>query len=262
MIKLIVTDMDGTLLNSNKELSPKFESIYKQLRDKGIRFAVASGRPHYSLRPQFEHFTHDIIFIGDNGAYIGTQPEPLISGSFTNSEMDEIINTYRKIAGVDAVICTPHKPYTESDDADFIKKAKKYYPNIEMVDEAKKINEQVLKVAICDSLTWQENSGKIWNRFEEKHVVAPSSNVWIDLMPLGVNKGAAVAHIQQLLGVKKEETMVFGDFHNDIEMLQMASHSYAMENAHEDVKNVAQFIAPSNDSNGVIQVIEEVVLKH
>lgn len=262
MIKLIVTDMDGTLLNSNKELSPKFENIYRQLCDKNIHFVVASGRPHYSLEPQFAHFKHNIIFIGDNGAYIGTQPEPVITGSFTNNELEDIVNAARNTSHVYAVICTPDKPYTESRDQAFLNEAKKYYPSIEVIKDVMHIEPKVIKVAIYDSLTWQKNSGEVWSRFSGKHVVAQSSNVWIDIMPQGVNKGAAVKHIQQKLGVSPEQTMAFGDFHNDIEMLQMAAHSYAMENAHEDVKKVARFIAPDNNTDGVIRVIEKMLLTH
>ena len=262
MIKQIVSDMDGTLLNSKKELSPEFENIYKQLCAKGIYFAVASGRPHYSLEPQFAHFKHDIIFIGDNGAYIGIKPEPIITGNFTTKEFENIIDTKRNTSHVHAVVCTPDKPYTESADTHFLKEAKKYYPTIEVLSDVSKINKKIIKLAIYDSLTLQKNSGRVWSRFNTKHVVAQSSDVWVDIMPKGVNKGAAVKYIQQNLGISKEQTMAFGDFHNDIEMLQMADYSYAMENGHDDVKKVAKFIAPANDSDGVLKVIEKMLLTH
>ena len=260
MIKLIVTDMDGTLLNSKKELSPRFEDIYKKLCDKGIYFAVASGRPHYSLEPQFAHLAHDIIFIGDNGAYIGIKPEPIITGEFSTKELEKMIHACRNTSHVHAVVCTPDKPYTESVDASFLKEAKKYYPSLEVVGDVMKIEQRVIKIAVYDSLTLQKNSGQVWGNFNGKHVVAQSSDVWIDIMPQGVNKGAAVKYIQQKLGVSKEQTMAFGDFHNDIEMLQMAAYSYAMENGHHDVKKIARFLAPDNDKGGVLTVIEKMLL--
>ncbi len=254
--------MDGTLLNSKKELSPKFEDIYRQLCAKDIYFAVASGRPHYSLEPQFAHFAHNIIFIGDNGAYIGTKPEPIITGNFTNAEFKDIIEACRNTSHVHAVVCTPNKPYAESEDTQFLKEAKKYYPSIEVFKDVMQLEPTIIKVAIYDSLTLQKNSGKVWSSFNGKHVVAQSSDVWVDIMPQGVNKGAAVKYIQQKLGISKEQTMAFGDFHNDIEMLQMAEHSYAMDNGHDDIKKVARFIAPANDSDGVLTVIEKMLLTH
>ncbi|GAF02397.1 HAD family hydrolase [Saccharicrinis fermentans] len=260
-IKLIVADMDGTLLNSNHELSPKFEATYKQLRRLGIRFVVASGRPYYTLLPQFEHMEHDMILIGDNGAYIGTRPEPVVMKAFAHDEVAEIAALGRSLEDVYLVICTQDRPYTESDDPYFIAEAKRYYPTLKVVNNTDELEEKVLKIAAFDAKTWQLNSGKAWDVFQDKYVVAKSSNVWIDLMPLGINKGAAVKYLQEQLGISKEETMAFGDFHNDIEMLQMAHHSYAMENAHDDVQQVARFKAPSNDRDGVIKVIEEIVLK-
>ena len=260
MIKLIVTDMDGTLLNSEKELSPKFPDIYKRLVEKGIVFAVASGRPYYTLVPQFNHMQHDIVLIGDNGAYIGAKSEGVITGYFDKSEVAEIVDVARGINDVFLVVCTPEKPYCEVDDLSFLQEAKKYYPNIERIDNLKNVSEKVLKIAILDMKTWELNSGDAWDVFAKEHVVAKSSNVWIDIMPKGVNKGEAVKILQEKLKVGKEETMAFGDFHNDIEMLQRAAYSYAMKNAHEDVKKVAAYMAPSNDNDGVMEVIEKSVL--
>ena len=77
------------------------------------------------------------------------------------------------------------------------------------------------------------------------------------MMAKGVNKGLAISEIQKLLNIKQEETMVFGDYLNDLEMMQNAYHSYAMENAHSDLKKVARFIAKSNDDNGVVRAIKE-----
>ena len=260
MIKLIVTDMDGTLLDSQKELSPGFPEVYKALTDKGVVFAVASGRPYYTLVPQFEDIEHDIILIGDNGAYIGTHPEPVITNSFTKAQVDEIIEVGRKVNDVYLIICTPEKPYCESNDDVFLKEALKYYPNMERLDSLNDVSEQVLKVAILDVKTWELNSGNAWSVFAGKHVVAKSGSVWIDIMPQGVNKGEAVRFLQNKLNISKDETMAFGDFHNDIEMLQRAKYSYAMKNAHDDIKKIARFEAPGNDDDGVMKVIEEVVL--
>ena len=67
--------------------------------------------------------------------------------------------------------------------------------------------------------------------------------------------------IQQKFGITREETMVFGDYFNDVEMLKAAYHSYAMENAPSGVKKHANFIAKSNIENGVLEVIKEVVLR-
>ena len=76
-------------------------------------------------------------------------------------------------------------------------------------------------------------------------------------MKPGVHKGMAMRGLQRMLGVEPEECMAFGDYLNDCELLEAVGESYAMENAHPQLKAMAKHIAPSNDDNGVIRVIKE-----
>ena len=82
-----------------------------------------------------------------------------------------------------------------------------------------------------------------------------SGNAWVDMMKAGVNKGSAVRHLQQQYGISYGETMVFGDYLNDWEMMQAAYYSFAMANAHPALKTVSHFQAKSNDENGVLEAI-------
>ena len=81
----------------------------------------------------------------------------------------------------------------------------------------------------------------------------------LDISDKNANKGEALKKVQELLGVTKEETMVFGDYHNDIEMIQEANFSFAMGNAHKDIKALAKFSTATNDNNGVEKVIKELL---
>lgn len=94
----------------------------------------------------------------------------------------------------------------------------------------------------------------------EKKVVV-SGELWVDINNKGVNKGYALEQIQKDENISFEETMVFGDFYNDIEMLQKAYYSFVMENANEDMKQYGNFIAKSNRENGVIQAINQYIFK-
>lgn len=258
---MIVSDMDGTLLNSNKELPPMFEDVYKKLREAGIIFVVASGRSAYALRPYFEHFKHDIIFIGDNGGFIGVRPEPIITQSLKPEDVKSMVTTGRLAKDVHLILCGVNQGYIESKDEEFIAIASKYYINISRVDDALTVNDRILKVAVCDMKTWKLNSEAEWEKYKPYLNVAPSGDIWIDIMPKGVTKGEAVKYLQTQLNISMDETMAFGDFHNDIQMLERAKYSYAMANAHPDVKKVAQYEAPGNDENGVLSVIEDMVLQ-
>ena len=80
-------------------------------------------------------------------------------------------------------------------------------------------------------------------------------------MAKGINKGVAISEVQELLNIDYNETMVFGDYLNDLEMMSSAYHSYAMANAHDDLKKAARYIAKSNDDNGVVQAIKKLLSK-
>jgi Cof subfamily protein (haloacid dehalogenase superfamily) len=261
MIKLIVTDMDGSLLNDDKELSPDFEKVYQQLRDKGIYFAVASGRPSYSLVPQFSFFKHDIFFICDNGAFIDLGSEVIVINPFRKEAILPLIDDARITPGVNLILCGIETAYVESDDLEFMSEVSKYYKKIEHVNDLSKLDISVLKVAMCDLKTWKANSWPVWEKYQSQMTVAGSGDIWVDFMPIGINKGAAIHLLQQKLGISPAETMAFGDYLNDVEMLQEAKYSYAMENAHPDVKKVAKFMAPTNNDHGVIRVINDLVLR-
>ena len=86
-----------------------------------------------------------------------------------------------------------------------------------------------------------------------------SAKIWLDVMNAEASKGAAIKHLQNTLGFTYEQTMSFGDYLNDLEMLKESYHSYAMENAHPKLKEIARFAAPSNVDAGVFQVLEKLL---
>ena len=89
-----------------------------------------------------------------------------------------------------------------------------------------------------------------------------SGDCWMDIMCKGVTKGAALQGLQERMGITPAETMAFGDYDNDISMLQHAEFSYAMENASERVRQQAKHIAPANTKNGVVRVLCETLGIH
>ena len=86
-----------------------------------------------------------------------------------------------------------------------------------------------------------------------------SSDIWVDIIPLGINKGVAIQKLQKKLNIKPEECVAFGDYLNDYEMMQSVYYSYAMENAIPELKKVARYIAPPNYKNGVVKTIRQLL---
>ncbi|MDD7794025.1 HAD family hydrolase [Clostridium sp. 'White wine YQ'] len=263
MIKLIASDMDGTLLNSKGQLPKDFFKIAKKVLNKGVVFVAASGRPYHTLRNNFHEIKDDILFLAENGAYVMYKGKELYSSTMSKERVHKIIEEARKVPETNIVLCGKKRAYIEnSDDEVFMEEFNKYYHEYEKVDDLLLVEDDIIKVSIHDKLGSAENSNNIitpvWG---EEFQITVSGQVWLDIGKKGINKGKSLRTIQRLLGVQKEETMVFGDYYNDVEMLGEAYYSYAMKNAPEDVKSYSRFIAKTNDEEGVIQVIREKVLK-
>jgi hydroxymethylpyrimidine pyrophosphatase-like HAD family hydrolase len=141
-----------------------------------------------------------------------------------------------------------------------IKQTAKYYERYKIVEDLTSIDDDILKVTICDFNGSENNSNNYFDEYRDKVQITVSGEIWLDMVAKGINKGVAINEIQNLLNIDYKETMVFGDYLNDLEMMSSAYHSYAMANAHDTLKKAARFIAKSNDENGVIQAIKSVAL--
>lgn len=258
MIRLIATDMDGTLLNSRGELPSHFYDVFYDLKERGILFAAASGRQYFTLAQNFKEIAEDMLFIAENGTYIAYRGEELAVHPLSKEIAHELIQRGRDL-GVEMVLATSKGAFLESHNELFIKEVSKYYVKNQIVEDLMKVEGDILKVTVCDFRGAEKHSYEAFKDLSHKAQICVAGEIWLDMMANGVNKGAAIKDIQEKFGISYDETMVFGDYLNDLEMLQEAYHSYAMANAHPKVKEVARFIAGSNDEDGVTQKIKEIV---
>ena len=259
-IKLVAADMDGTLLNARHELSPDFFPILNQMRSKGLLFAAASGRQYHNLYNRFATVKEDVIFIAENGSYVVYKGEELLVQAMDKEIAREQIVAARKIPDVYTILCGKKSAYLESDAPEFIKNVKMYYDEYVVVDDLMKIDDdQFLKIAICDMAGSEQNSYTHFNQLQYRLQVKISGHIWLDLSHKLANKGRAIKMLQDKYKISSSETMAFGDYLNDLEMMQEADFSYAMENAHEDIKKAARYIAMSNDESGVTIVLQQML---
>ena len=260
MIKFIATDMDGTLLNSNNEIHADFYSMFQSLKEKDIIFAAASGRQYYNLVERFKDIKDDMMFIAENGTFVVYKGKELIVNSLEKNIAKELIEIGRTIPNSYVILCGKNSAYIESHDERLVKQTSKYYERYKIVEDLTSIDDDILKVTICDFNGSENNSNNYFDEYRDKVQITVSGEIWLDIVAKGINKGVAINEIQNLLNIDYKETMVFGDYLNDLEMMSSAYHSYAMANAHDTLKKAARFIAKSNDENGVIQAIKSVAL--
>lgn len=260
MIKLIATDMDGTLLNENGELPKEFFTVLDKLCEKSVKFVVGSGRSYYNLYDVLNPLSDKISYICDNGAYVVEGNNHKRIEIIEKSVVRDIIDVCSKIDNIAITLCGVNGAYHSPCPSKFTDEMYKYYPGSIVLDDLQTFDDDIFKIAVCDLGISADNSYKVLGpKFGEDFSVVVSGSIWLDVMNKGINKGNALAKIQKDLNISYEETMVFGDFYNDLEMLKQGKYSFIMENANDDMKQYGNYIAKSNRENGVIKAIEEYV---
>ncbi|WP_221390544.1 HAD family hydrolase [Dyadobacter sp. NIV53] len=259
-IRLIATDMDGTLLNTRHELNESFFPVFRKLKDQGIIFVAASGRQYYNLEKKLEAVKDEVIFAAENGSYVVFQDEEIHIQAIDQDIVRELIVTSKNIPNTYAIICGKKKAYVESAEPEFIDHLKLYFERYEIVEDLLKVeDDQFLKFTLCDLAGSEKNSYPHFKHLETTLQVKVSGPIWLDISHKQANKGRAMEVLQEKFGITFEQTMAFGDYLNDLELLQKAYYSYAMANAHPEVKKIARFVAKSNDENGVVEVLSELL---
>jgi len=258
-IKMVVTDMDGTLLNSDHEVSARFFELHQQLKDKNVQFVAASGRQYQSIIDKLSPIKEDIIVIAENGGLVKQQNKELLSTPLAPKIKDEILKIVANIKDVHPVLCTKEKAYLLNSSTKFANKLKEFYSEYEMLNNLEDYSGEVLKIAIYHFESSEEFIYPAVKHLEKKLKVKVSGKNWLDLSDFNAHKGYALQKVQELINVLPEETMVFGDYNNDLEMLAMSKYSFAMENAHANVKKVANFNTTSNDDYGVERILEKLL---
>ena len=258
-IKLIIADMDGTLLDDEHKINSEFWDVFAKMKQQNILFSVASGRQYYNLLKNFESVKDDIIFIAENGSYVVFKGREIFSDVMSSGSVKQIIEKVKKYPGLSPALCGKKTAYIEKSDTDFHEVVENYYDSIELVDNLMEVDDDILKISICEHAGVNESTAEYLRDEERDYKVTVSTNIWIDIANRTANKGEAVEIVQKKLGIKKEQTAVFGDYLNDIEMIQNAGFSYAMKNAHPEVKRLAAYSAGSNNENGVVEKIKELI---
>ena len=262
-IRLIACDMDGTLLDDEYAIHDDFWPLIEQLRTRGIVFCPASGRQYYNLLERFEPIADQLVFIAENGTYVVRGGAELSSECLHRDDAHQLIGVARGLAAAGSncgvVLCGKRSAYIERGDADFLVQVDKYYHRLERVGDLLDVDDSLLKLAVYDFDSSERVIYPAFSRFRATHQVVVSSAHWLDVMAPQANKGAGLRHIQQALQITREQTMVFGDFLNDLEMMDEAAYSFAMANAHPLLKQRARFLAPGNADNGVVRTIKSVL---
>lgn len=256
-MKLIITDMDGTLLNDKKELDSGFIPLV--LKYKNIQFVIASGRQYQNIKQYFKDL--NLYYISDNGSFVSDNHQTIITNKIEKDILLEIMDYILSQKDLFPILCTKDCAYISTNNIKFIENAQKYYYKLEnianLTDIAK--TQDVGKIAFYDPIDAKTHTFEKLKIFSDKVKITLSAKDWIDFNPLDISKGTALIQLIDILKINQEDVIAFGDYLNDYEMLKVAKISVAMENAVPEIKNIATHKTKTNNENGVSCFLNELL---
>ncbi len=263
MIKLICSDIDGTLVpDGTDKINPEIFETIRRLKAKGAQFAATSGRQYESIRKLFAPVEDEIIFVADGGNVTIEKGELVSVTKMRISDVQELIREIEKVPGCALMVAAPKTSYIQADQKELIELMDKgYHYHITLVNNMEEaLKDDIVKVSLYDHSGHAEE--KVEKYLSEKWLchervkAACAGEVWEDFVSRKGGKGSAVRDIQRGLCITPEETMVFGDNINDLEMLACAKYSFAVGNARQEVKAAANYIADDNVNDGVLKELK------
>ncbi|MDD2980193.1 MAG: Cof-type HAD-IIB family hydrolase [Hespellia sp.] len=274
IIKMVGLDLDGTLLSTKKELLPHTRKILKKAMEQGVVVLVATGRPLSGIPRELLDFPGMRYVLTANGARIIDQKqekviyENLVSVETANRVLDIVeeydtlqevyfdgvgYGTREALERIEEFLPDPHM-------AKYIVATRKPTESIRaLLNEVGRPTDKVQ--AIFSNL--EERAEAIRRIKEEVGGVSVTGTLEtnVEVNALGVNKGAGLLRLGELLGIRKDEIMACGDSYNDMDMIREAGFGVVMQNGNDAVKALADYITDTNDNEGVAQAIERFVLK-
>lgn len=259
MIKLIITDLDGTFLNSQSEYDQQlFSEVRALMHSKGVQFAACTGKQCERVEELFGALSRDVWIVGDikyNGEFV-------YQSLINNTLGINIIKTLEQASPESVVIaCTQQGAVIRQDIAQHLKdKVRGSYRQVIQVSDLSEINEDFVKITVYDEQQRCPQVRPALDPYQDDVYIVVSEASWIDIADAGVHKGTTVKKLQEMLQVSRKETMAFGDGYNDIELLAEADYSFAMRNAFDETKAAARFVTGSNDENAVLETIKRILI--
>ena len=196
-IRLVAVDMDGTLLDDDKQIHDEFWPLLDELDRRGITLCPASGRQLAALRRQLGR--PELVYIAENGAYVVRDDVELSSETLDLSVAHEVVRVLRDAPHLDTgtVLCGKRSAYVERVDEPFLAQVRPYYALYEQVDDLLEVDDEILKVAVHDFGPAADGAGPLLERFPGTVV---SGEHWVDVMNPVADKGLALRHVQDDAG--------------------------------------------------------------
>ena len=236
MIKLIASDLDGTLLyGRDNSVSEEMFDLIREMKRRGMIFAAASGRPYSSLKKLFAPVWEEIAFICENGAVVYYKDQLLAEQVIPRKEVLKLIETVDEDPCTEIIVSSATTTYVRPKKRKYLEILEANGNHVVEVKEWEEVSEACVKIAWYEEAGVEDRADYWKEKIEPPARVVTSGAQWLDILYPYSHKGVGLKVLQEYFGMKKEDMAAFGDNDNDMEMLEAVGYPVAMLNAKEGV---------------------------
>lgn len=251
-VKLIASDMDGTLLDENGQVPPEAFDLILALREHGVRFVASSGRRYDRLCDFFSPVKDRMDFVASNGAQVFADGVQIDREVYSHLAIRRLAKTVAMFPNMHLALFDRTKSYLLDDEDKFVREVDKDLPNVERIYELPSPQVSIIKASIfCDDGNVMDNAYVLQRELGGLFTFAPSGSSYIDAMQPGISKASGIAQVMEYHGIDASEVMAFGDAMNDYEIIRFVGTGCAMANGRPALRAVADRVIGSNVEHAV-----------
>ena len=260
---MIALDLDGTLTNSRKEVSPRTREALVHAMEQGVVVVLASGRPPYGIEPVADVLGMDhrggYVLSYNGGKIVNWQTKQELYAKHLPQDVLPLLHTYARekgyallgYAGTDILTEMPDDPYVAEE-------ARINQMHIRRVDNLlEALPDEPTKLLMTgDPAQLVQAEEELLGRLDGRMDLFRSAPFFLELVPKGIDKALSLQRLLSVLKLTPSDLIAFGDGYNDLSMLRFAGMGVAMANAAPEVRAAADFVTASNDEDGVAEAWE------
>ena len=265
--KMIVLDLDGTLTNKDKIITPKTKQALMEAQKRGVKVVLASGRPTYGVMPrakELELETYGGYILSFNGGIIlDCQTREIIFRKEHPVEANRRIIELAKEEQVDILTYQDELIITNNKENPYAKlESKINHLELKQVDDlASYVDFAVPKFLMLDDGDYLALvEARVKAALGKNFSVYRSDPYFLEILPRGIDKAQSLEKLLQTLNMDRKQMIACGDGYNDISMIEYAGLGVAMENAVRPARNAADYVTRSNNDDGIAHVVEKFLL--
>lgn len=265
--KMIVLDLDGTLTNDKKEITPRTKEALMQAQAAGVHIVLASGRPTYGIVPLAEELklkeNGGFILAFNGGKIIDCSNDKVLFDQKLDEQLVPLLYQEAKQAGME-ILTYQGEGIAATNKNDKYVEHEAFINKMPIVQYDDFLNQLVYPINKClivgDPTPLHKLELRLAKELEGKMEVYRSADFFLECVPLGIDKARSLDRLISTLGIQRKEVIACGDGYNDLSMIRFAGLGVAMANAAKDIQSEADFVTLSNEEDGVAHVVERFIL--